>query len=212
MIRIFVSSLLILSTIIYCVVEKNNANKILKENCIEIYIYKEPILPENCFYIKDLNKYRKDLKLEEHFKKSKLIFDTIHNELLHGASFIKTTNNITKIPLIQNSNIKSFNLNSSNLVLEKGIKLGKIPLPKDSNHLRQFVILKNNKPIMCGYLYNIFASANIKNTNIILCEIKTSNAFTLLKFDSKNKISKINLKKDYPELYHAFKNSNRLIE
>ena len=212
MIRIFTSCFLILSAIIYCVVEKNNANKILKENCIEIYLYKEPILPENCFYIKELYKYRQDIKFEEKFKKSKLVFDTIHNELIRGGSFIKSTNNITKIPLIQNSNIKSFNQNSSNLLLAKGLKLGKIPLPEDYNHLKQFVILKNKKPIMCGYLYNVFASANLKNTNIILCEVKTSKGFTFLKFDSKNKISKINLKQDYPELYYAFKNSNRLIE
>ena len=210
--RILATCFLILSTIIYSVVEKNHANKILKDNCIEVYLYKEPILPENCVYIKDLKKYQKEIKFEEKFKKSKLIFDTIHNELLHGGLFLKTTNNITKIPIIQNSNIKLFYQNSSNLLIVKGIKLAKIPLPKDSNHLKQFVILKNKKPIMCGYLYNVFASANLKNTNIILCEVNTSKDFTLLKFDIKNKISKINLKQDYPELYNAFKNSNRLIE
>ncbi len=212
MIRIVISCIAILSTIFYCVWEKNKTNTIMNENCIEVYLYEKPILPKNCIYLKELFKYSKVLKIQENFKYSKLVYDTINNELLHGGFFLKSNNNIAKVPLIQNSNIKSFNINSGKIELEIEIKLGKIPLPKDLNHLKQFVILKNQKPILSGYLYSIIASANLKNTNIIVYEINKSKTFTLLKVDSKNKFNRINLKKDYPQLYLAFKNTNRLIE
>lgn len=204
--------LIVLLSIVFPVLEKNRTQKLMNDNCIEIYLYKEYVMPENCFFIKDLYKYKPEIKFINKIKKSILVYDTINKEILHGSKFKLEKKLNTNQLLINNTIIKNFNLNSGVIELNKPLKLAQIPLNKDKYHLKQFFITINKKPICNGYLFNIIASANIKNSLFILCEIKNSIKFKFLKFNNKNKIVEINLQKDYPELYQAFKNSGRLIE
>lgn len=54
--------LIVLLSIVFPVLEKNRTQKLMNDNCIEIYLYKEYVMPENCFFIKDLYKYKPEIK------------------------------------------------------------------------------------------------------------------------------------------------------
>lgn len=216
MIRILASCLLILSTIIYCVVEKNNTNKVLDENCIEIYLYKEFITPENNIELKKSEYYKEnkngELKdLDENYL-NRLAFDTIEKKIVTKyGEFKNKIKSIESTPFIKNNEISFFQNSKDSttiLVLNKKIKSEVKYTNGWDDHLKQFVVLVNNKPALNGYLFYSMSSSICDNTNIL---IYGGNELLLLDF-SNRKITNTNLKKDYPELYHAFKNSNRLIE
>lgn len=209
MIRIVVSCLLILSTIIYCVVEKNNSNKILKENCIEIYVYKEPILPENCVWYRDSKYYKVD---EFDFIKEFGIIDTVNNSYSQGGIFIDDMSKIEKKPILKNIDVIAFDCTKSNIILKQDKSFNLSIKNKKIKHLKQFVITLNKKSMLNGYFFNVFSSSVCKTNQIIFFGGNSKN-LNLLMLNYKNKrVLKLNLKQDYPELYHAFKNSNRLIE
>jgi len=221
MIRICISCLILLSTIIYCVVEKNNANKILKDNCIEVYLYKEPILPENCVWFKDTEKYDKSYRAAE-----KSIIDTINNEYLQGKEFC-LNNKFDKVLLLKNDDLINYNFEDNDFLIKLS-KYQRLFNWEPSMHLKQFVITINKKPILNGYFYNGMMSNFVEDETLMYISVgtdtqyKTKSGFyktyrkqELCKFslvNLKKGYKIINLKKDYPELYHAFKNSNRLIE
>lgn len=220
MIKTALTSILLVTTIIYCVFEKNKANKILDENCIEVYLYKEFITPENNIELRQSEYYKEnkndELKsLDENYL-NRLAFDTIEKKVVvkHG-SFKDNINLIESTPFIKNDQIAFFrNLKNfyATLVLEKKIKIGDKKSFGGKFHLRQFVILVNKKPVLNGYLYCLIASSLCENTNVLMYEPAKFNNKLLLENFSNKKIKNINLKKDYPDLYQAFKNSNRLIE
>lgn len=220
MLRIIASCFLILLTIIYCVVEKNNAIKILKDNCIEVYLYKEFITPENNIELKKSEYYKEnkngELKdLDENYLNS-LAFDTIEKKIVTKyGGFKSKINSIETTPFIKNNEIqffRNFKDSTTTLVLNKKIRIEDKKYWGGKFHLRQFVILVNKKPILNGYLFCSMASSVCENTNVLIYEpAEFKNKLLLLDF-SNRKITNINLKKEYPELYQAFKNSNRLIE
>ena len=211
MFRICISCLILLSTIIYSVVEKNNANKILKDNCIEVYLYKEFISPENNIALKN-----SDFKNNDEKPINTWAFDTIEKKVVikHGG-FKNKMILVESTPYIKNYEInffRNFKDSATTLVLRKKIRIENKRYYEGKFHLRQFVILVNKKPTLNGYLFCSIASSICENTNILIYEpAEFRNELLLLDF-SKKHLKNINLKQDYPELYQAFKNSNRLIE
>ena len=220
MFRICISCLVLLSTIIYCVVEKNNANKILKDNCIEVYLYKEFIPYTNCIKFNQSKYYKKNI---DHLFviEDKNYIDTLTLKITDGSKFPISLNKINSKPYLTNISIKKFHIKSNYIEIEKldYIRLFKW---KKNDSPKQFVLLLNKKPILNGYLFNAIYSYKIHDIMLLysVSSNKTSKDFPL---KSKSLIvpklylaniypNYINLKKDYPELYHAFKNSNRLIE
>lgn len=220
MIRIIVSCFLILTTIIYCVVEKNNANKILNENCIEVYVYKEFITPENNIELKESEYYKEnkngELKdLDENYL-NRLAFDTIEKKItVKYGGFKNKINSIESTPFIKNNEINFFQNSkdsTTTLVINKKIRIEDKKYFGGKFHLKQFVVLLNKKPVLNGYLFCSRSSSICEKTNILIYEpAEFKSKLFLLDFMNR-KIKNINLKKYYPELYQAFKNSNRLIE
>lgn len=220
MIRIFISCFLILSTIIYCVVESNKTNKILNDNCIEIYLYKEFITPENNIELKESEYYKEnkngELKdLDENYL-NRLAFDTIEKKtVIKYGGFKNKINSIESTPFIKNNEINFFQNSkdsTTTLVTNKKIRIEDKKYFGGKFHLKQFVVLLNKKPVLNGYLFCSRSSSICEKTNILIYEpAEFKSKLFLLDFINR-KIKNINLKKNYPELYHAFKNSNRLIE
>jgi len=209
MIRILLSCIAILSTIFYCVWEKNKTYTIMKENCIEIYFYKEPILPENCVWYRD-SKYYKNERFD--FNKEYGIVDTIKNRISHGAYFKNNLSKIESKPFINNNEISLINNLKTSFVINKIIKIQNTNYYRRLFNLKQFVLLLNKKPILNGYFICSTASTVCENTRILIYDPELYKNKLLLWNFKDRKITDINLKKDYPELYQAFKNTNRLIE
>ncbi|MDP1994987.1 MAG: hypothetical protein Q8K40_07045, partial [Ignavibacteria bacterium] len=125
--------------------EKNNANKILKDNCIEIYVYKEPILPENCVWYRDSKYYKED---EFDFIKEFGIIDTINNSYSQGGVFRNDMSKIEKRPILKNIDVVEFDCAKSNLILKQDKTINLSIKNKKVNHLKQFAITLNKKPIL----------------------------------------------------------------
>lgn len=221
MIRISLSIFLLLTTIIYCVLEKNKANKILEENCIEIYLYEEYVMPEYCVWYKDTDNYDVSNRAAE-----KSIVDTIENKYLQGKEF-ELNNKIDKVLIIKNDEITNYT-NENLYLLIKSSKYNELFNWKSKIDLKQFVITVNKKPVLNGYFYNAIKSYHLNDEILMYDSVgndtkhKTKSRFhknyrksklcKLYLWSLKENISNFNLKKGYPELYQAFKNSNRLIE
>lgn len=189
----------------------------MNENCIEVYLYKEFITPEHNIPLKESEYYRinknSELKDIDEVYLNRLAFDTIKKKIVvkHGG-FKNKLNLIESKPFINNNEIICFQNTAkplSTAIISKKKILPKVINYKIwDNHLKQFVILVNKKPIINGYLYCVLSSSICENTNIL---IYTKDELILLNFKDRN-LTNINLQKDYPELYQAFKNTNRLIE
>lgn len=221
MFRIVISCAVILSTIIFCVWEKNKANTIMKENCIEVYIYEDYVMPDNCVWYKDTDNYDNSYRAAE-----RSIVDTLENRYFQGKEFDLNSKN-KKVLLFKNSDILYFNNEDCYFVLNQS---------KHINHfiwdspleLKQFVICLNKKPHINGYfsngvlsrhfddeilMYSITASdSNFKKSNKYFKPFRKYYQRLLHLVNIKDDRKQINLKKDYPELYNAFKNTNRLVE
>lgn len=66
---------------------------------------------------------------------------------------------------------------------------------------------------MIYYIPYISYSVQLKNRSLFKNLTRTDNTIELKQNEKDgNEFKNINLKKDYPELYQAFKNSDRLIE
>ncbi|SEQ10641.1 hypothetical protein [Flavobacterium urocaniciphilum] len=225
MIRIVISCIAILSTIFYCVWEQNKANTIMNENCIEIYLYEVYVMPKNCVWYKDANRPNSFV-----IAANKSFVDTIKNQYSHGKEFDLNSKN-KKVLLFKNSDILNFNIGNKHKIEHfilnqfKHIKNFTWDTPLE---LKQFVLCLNKKPIINGYfsngllsryfddevlMYSITASeSNFKRDLRFLKPIRQYYQRKLFLVNLKGDRKPINLQKDYPELYQAFKNTNRLIE
>ncbi|SEQ10650.1 hypothetical protein [Flavobacterium urocaniciphilum] len=227
MIRILLSCIAILSTIFYCVWEQNKANTIMKENCIEIYLYEEQIPFNNCIKVTKM----KDFNFKDYptIDTSKAYFDTIKNIFTYASDFPLSKNKIKKNPIIKNNHIQKYDLINNNLQLNY-IEDLKIRNHSEIYNLTQFVICVNKEPTFNGYFYTGFGARRCYSNFIyyfpyisFLKQQKNKSLFPnkivhksklefLLNKETGSEFNKIDIKKDYPELYQAFKNSNRLIE
>ena len=177
--------------------------------------------PENNIELKNSEYYRinKNTKFK-HLSEYELniaSYDTIKKKVVvkHGG-FKNNMDLIRSTPYIKNYEInffRNFKDSTTTLVLKKKIKIENKRFYRGGKfYLRQFVILVNKKPTLNGYLFCSIASSICENTNILIYEpAEFRNELLLLDFNNKH-LKNINIKHDYPELYHAFKNSNRLIE
>lgn len=217
MFRIVISCTVILSTIIFCVWEKNKAKTIMNENCIEVYLYKEFIMPENCIPLKESEYYKSsrniDLKSIDENYLNRLTFDTVKNEIcVKHTGFKNRLNLIESKPFIKNEEISLLNNLKTTFIFSKNIKIKNTDYYRKIFNTRQFVLLLNKKPILNGYFICSTASVVCENTRILIYYPELyKNKLLLWNYKGK-KITDINLKKDYPELYQTFKNTNRLIE
>ncbi len=220
MFKIVISCAVILSTIFYCVWEQNKTYTIMKENCIEIYLYEDYVMPKNCVWYKDTNNYDNSYRAAE-----RSIFDTIINKHLQGKEF-NLNNKFDKTLIIKNEEIINFKNQYLLINLKKYHQLFQWESPIN---LKQFVITVNKKPVLNGYFHKTIMSY-IVHDEVLLYDTtgldtkhKTKSGFyknylkpehcDLYLFNFRNgDMKNINLQKDYPELFNAFKNTNRLIE
>jgi hypothetical protein len=195
------------------------------EDKIEIYLTKERIESTDGILIKDFYTEEKLQNLPnfsiERIKKlitKNARIDTTkeYRNIIYCGKFIANFEEWEKSPIINNSEIISFNVKESTFEFDKLVieKLSKIEF--DENYIgKQFAICVNKKPIMFGYFLNSFQSYYSENYTLHLAKDKrllplnkNGNLTSLLLYG--NNFKPLDTIKE-KEFIAALKKTNRLV-
>ena len=129
--------------------------------------------------------------------------------IIHAGPFEAVKDQLELTPFIANENIIGFNDAEAELVVDSIAKRKLDSLPNETPSGRQFVLLVNGKPKLSGYFINMeYFQGGIYTNSIRYINRFSTNSHPYILYRKGNEMT---LKTEQPELYKAFKQSDRIL-
>lgn len=167
---------------------------------IEIYLTKNRIESHHGVELENSNLDSFEiLRLQERWGKKQMRLDTLTSELILAGAFKGKKRDLKNEPFINSHEIISFNKNTGQLTLDK-VATKKLSDLKFDSFGQQFILTINGEPQISGYFY---PAAYSFGSNTYHYQYLSNSEISELELYNGLELRKVDIKKEFPDLYKA---------